>query len=68
MCEYVDHLHEHFKYPMVIKHASYLPPKVSRSLGHVGDVLPEAIVSLKELIFNNKWLISNEYQRRSEYS
>ncbi|XP_034339614.1 mitochondrial enolase superfamily member 1 isoform X2 [Arvicanthis niloticus] len=27
MCEYVDYLHEHFKYPMVIKHASYLPPK-----------------------------------------
>ncbi|XP_035293326.1 mitochondrial enolase superfamily member 1 isoform X2 [Cricetulus griseus] len=27
MCEYVDHLHEHFKYPVVIKHASYLPPK-----------------------------------------
>ncbi|XP_028618055.1 mitochondrial enolase superfamily member 1 isoform X3 [Grammomys surdaster] len=27
MCEYVDHLHEHFKYPAVIKHASYLPPK-----------------------------------------
>ncbi|XP_037066094.1 mitochondrial enolase superfamily member 1 isoform X2 [Peromyscus leucopus] len=27
MCEYVDHLHEHFKYPVVIKNASYLPPK-----------------------------------------
>ncbi|XP_051010466.1 mitochondrial enolase superfamily member 1 isoform X2 [Acomys russatus] len=27
MCEYVNHLHEHFKYPVVIKHASYLPPK-----------------------------------------
>uniref|UniRef100_A0A8C6RPM0 Mitochondrial enolase superfamily member 1 n=1 Tax=Nannospalax galili TaxID=1026970 RepID=A0A8C6RPM0_NANGA len=27
MCEYVDHLHEHFKYPVKIKHASYLPPK-----------------------------------------
>uniref|UniRef100_A0A5F8GGN2 Mitochondrial enolase superfamily member 1 n=1 Tax=Monodelphis domestica TaxID=13616 RepID=A0A5F8GGN2_MONDO len=27
MCEYVDHLHEHFKYPVVIKKASYMPPK-----------------------------------------
>nr|KAF6329938.1 enolase superfamily member 1 [Myotis myotis] len=27
MCEYVDHLHEHFKYPVTIKNASYLPPK-----------------------------------------
>ncbi|XP_021519969.1 mitochondrial enolase superfamily member 1 isoform X2 [Meriones unguiculatus] len=27
MCEYVGHLHEHFKYPVEIKHASYLPPK-----------------------------------------
>lgn len=27
MCEYVDHLHEHFKYPVVIKRAFYLPPK-----------------------------------------
>lgn len=29
MCEYVDHLHEHFKYPVVIEKASYMPPKVS---------------------------------------
>ncbi|KAB1258334.1 Mitochondrial enolase superfamily member 1 [Camelus dromedarius] len=27
MCEYVDHLHEHFKYPVRIKKASYMPPK-----------------------------------------
>ncbi|MBN3287499.1 ENOF1 enolase, partial [Polyodon spathula] len=27
MCEYVDHLHEHFAYPVVIKNASYMPPK-----------------------------------------
>lgn len=27
MCEYVDHLHEHFKHPVVIQRASYLPPK-----------------------------------------
>lgn len=27
MCEYVDHLHEHFKYPVVIRKACYMPPK-----------------------------------------
>ncbi|MGH0152341.1 UNVERIFIED_CONTAM: hypothetical protein FKN15_022206, partial [Acipenser sinensis] len=27
MCEYVDHLHEHFAYPVIIKNASYMPPK-----------------------------------------
>ncbi|XP_075388666.1 mitochondrial enolase superfamily member 1 [Tenrec ecaudatus] len=27
MCEYVDHLHEHFKYPVLIQKASYMPPK-----------------------------------------
>ncbi|CAH2284898.1 mitochondrial enolase superfamily member 1 [Pelobates cultripes] len=27
MCEYVDHLHEHFKYPVSIHHAAYMPPK-----------------------------------------
>ncbi|XP_076829488.1 mitochondrial enolase superfamily member 1 [Brachyhypopomus gauderio] len=27
MCEYVDHLHEHFKSPTVIKNAHYMPPK-----------------------------------------
>uniref|UniRef100_A0A8C9ATJ7 Mitochondrial enolase superfamily member 1 n=1 Tax=Prolemur simus TaxID=1328070 RepID=A0A8C9ATJ7_PROSS len=26
MCEYVDHLHEHFKYPVRIQEASYMPP------------------------------------------
>uniref|UniRef100_A0A5F9CFX2 Mitochondrial enolase superfamily member 1 n=1 Tax=Oryctolagus cuniculus TaxID=9986 RepID=A0A5F9CFX2_RABIT len=29
MCEYVDHLHEHFKYPVTIKQASYMPPKAA---------------------------------------
>ncbi|XP_069476971.1 mitochondrial enolase superfamily member 1 isoform X2 [Ambystoma mexicanum] len=29
MCEYVDHLHEHFKYPVVIKNASYMVPQES---------------------------------------
>ncbi|XP_011911581.1 PREDICTED: mitochondrial enolase superfamily member 1 isoform X2 [Cercocebus atys] len=27
MCEYVDHLHEHFKYPVMMQRASYMPPK-----------------------------------------
>ncbi|XP_060730155.1 mitochondrial enolase superfamily member 1 isoform X1 [Tachysurus vachellii] len=27
MCEYVDHLHEHFKSPTVIRKACYIPPK-----------------------------------------
>nr|XP_033790855.1 mitochondrial enolase superfamily member 1 isoform X1 [Geotrypetes seraphini] len=27
MCEYVDHLHEHFKYPVTIKKAAYMPPQ-----------------------------------------
>lgn len=29
MCEYVDHLHEHFASPVVIHEAHYMPPKVS---------------------------------------
>lgn len=28
MCEYVDHLHEHFVSPVVIHDAHYMPPKV----------------------------------------
>lgn len=27
MCEYVDHLHEHFKHPVVIKNAAYAVPQ-----------------------------------------
>ncbi|XP_066579507.1 mitochondrial enolase superfamily member 1 [Amia ocellicauda] len=27
MCEYVDHLHEHFTNPVIITNASYVPPK-----------------------------------------
>uniref|UniRef100_A0A3Q2UD72 Mitochondrial enolase superfamily member 1 n=1 Tax=Fundulus heteroclitus TaxID=8078 RepID=A0A3Q2UD72_FUNHE len=27
MCEYVDHLHEHFASPVVIRNARYMPPK-----------------------------------------
>lgn len=28
MCEYVDHLHEHFTSPVLIRDAHYVPPKV----------------------------------------
>lgn len=28
MCEYVDHLHEHFASPVVIRNANYMAPKV----------------------------------------
>ncbi|RVE58666.1 hypothetical protein OJAV_G00196690 [Oryzias javanicus] len=28
MCEYVDHLHEHFACPVVIRNARYVPPKI----------------------------------------
>lgn len=28
MCEYVDHLHEHFASPVVIHNGHYMPPKV----------------------------------------
>ncbi|KAF6302849.1 enolase superfamily member 1 [Rhinolophus ferrumequinum] len=27
MCEYVDHLHEHFKYTVIIRNASYMQPQ-----------------------------------------
>jgi L-fuconate dehydratase len=27
--EYVDHLHEHFKYPVIIKNGNYMPPLVA---------------------------------------
>lgn len=30
MCEYVDHLHEHFTSPVVIRDAHYMPPKVQK--------------------------------------
>lgn len=30
MCEYVDHLHEHFASPVVIHDAHYMPPNVRK--------------------------------------
>ena len=29
MLEYVNHLHEHFKYPVVMKGGHYMPPQVA---------------------------------------
>lgn len=32
MCEFVDHLHEHFASPVVIRNAHYVPPKVQLNI------------------------------------
>ena len=39
--EYVDHLHEHFKEPCVIKNAAYMPPTAA---GFSIEMLPETLV------------------------
>ncbi|XP_067312439.1 mitochondrial enolase superfamily member 1 [Pseudorasbora parva] len=40
MCEYVDHLHEHFKSPTIIRNAHYMPPKDS---GFSCEMLEESV-------------------------
>uniref|UniRef100_A0A673NIF9 Mitochondrial enolase superfamily member 1 n=1 Tax=Sinocyclocheilus rhinocerous TaxID=307959 RepID=A0A673NIF9_9TELE len=40
MCEYVDHLHEHFKSPTIIRNAHYIPPKDS---GYSCEMLEESV-------------------------
>lgn len=40
MCEYVDHLHEHFKSPTVIRNAHYIPPK---DPGYSCEMLEESL-------------------------
>ncbi|XP_035271586.1 mitochondrial enolase superfamily member 1 isoform X1 [Anguilla anguilla] len=40
MCEYVDHLHEHFKSPVVIQDAHYMPPK---DPGYSTEMLEESV-------------------------
>uniref|UniRef100_A0A8C6Y9J9 Mitochondrial enolase superfamily member 1 n=1 Tax=Naja naja TaxID=35670 RepID=A0A8C6Y9J9_NAJNA len=45
MCEYVDHLHEHFKYPVVIMNASYMPPQEA---GYSSEMKED---SVKEYLF-----------------
>ncbi|KAJ8376720.1 hypothetical protein SKAU_G00073000 [Synaphobranchus kaupii] len=40
MCEYVDHLHEHFKSPVVIQDACYMPPK---DPGYSTEMLEESV-------------------------
>uniref|UniRef100_A0A803T9L5 Mitochondrial enolase superfamily member 1 n=1 Tax=Anolis carolinensis TaxID=28377 RepID=A0A803T9L5_ANOCA len=50
MCEYVDHLHEHFKYPVVIKNASYMPPQVCFYY-HSWSIFTNLIMPLYEYCF-----------------
>ncbi len=38
--EYVDHLHEHFKYPCVVKNGHYMPPQ---DAGYSIEMKPESI-------------------------
>lgn len=45
--EYVDHLHEHFRDPVTIRHGRYLPPQRP---GYSGEILPE---SLERFAFPN---------------
>ncbi|XP_016140038.1 mitochondrial enolase superfamily member 1 [Sinocyclocheilus grahami] len=40
MCEYVDHLHEHFKSPTIIRNAHYIPPK---DPGYSCEMLEESV-------------------------
>ncbi|XP_077174929.1 mitochondrial enolase superfamily member 1-like [Paroedura picta] len=40
MCEYVDHLHEHFKNPVTIKNASYIPPQAA---GYSNEMKEESV-------------------------
>ena len=50
--EYVDHLHQHFISPCIIKNGAYMPPKVS---GYSVEMLEE---SVRAYTFPNseKWL------------
>ncbi|KAJ8279805.1 hypothetical protein COCON_G00068710 [Conger conger] len=41
MCEYVDHLHEHFKSPVEIQNAHYMPPK---DPGYSTEMLEESVL------------------------
>nr|KAF6471237.1 enolase superfamily member 1 [Molossus molossus] len=43
MCEYVDHLLEHFKYPVIIKNASYVAPKLSGEAGYYTEMKEESV-------------------------
>ncbi|MEM6527719.1 MAG: enolase C-terminal domain-like protein, partial [Chloroflexota bacterium] len=40
--EYVDHLHEHFKYPCVVKNGHYMPPQ---DAGYSIEMKPESITA-----------------------
>ncbi|KAM7125592.1 LOW QUALITY PROTEIN: mitochondrial enolase superfamily member 1 [Molossus nigricans] len=49
MCKYVDHLHRHFKYPVIIKNASYVAPKLRgagrppREAGYYTEMKEESV-------------------------
>ena len=47
MCEYVDHLHEHFTSPVVIHDAHYIPPKVRGAAGASYKMLNESHLKKK---------------------
>lgn len=55
MCEYVDHLHEHFTSPVVIQDAHYMPPKARNWLGSQSALLwknPQTFCCLQLLLFD----------------
>lgn len=44
VCEFVDHLHEHFEHPCVIKNAAYMPPTAP---GYAITMKPESIAEYR---------------------
>jgi L-fuconate dehydratase len=44
LCEYADHLHEHFVHPLVIKHGHYMPPTAP---GYSITMKPESLVEFE---------------------
>ncbi len=44
MAEYVDHLHEHFEHPVVIKNAAYMLPTAP---GYSATMKPESLASYR---------------------
>uniref|UniRef100_A0A673BI31 Mitochondrial enolase superfamily member 1 n=1 Tax=Sphaeramia orbicularis TaxID=375764 RepID=A0A673BI31_9TELE len=50
MCEYVDHLHEHFTCPVVIQDAHYMPPK---DPGYSCEMLESTVIQHRNPIIEN---------------
>lgn len=44
VCEFVDHLHEHFEHPCVIKNAAYMPPTAP---GYSATMKPDSITQYR---------------------